>query len=96
MFMGIAVETLTASSLLAIAVLMILSGLLIPRRVYKDKSDEAQRWQLAFEIQRDRSDKLDAQTELLLEQGKATHALITAIFTNSTAIRQSGEQNVVS
>lgn len=96
MFMGFEIETLTASGLLALTVLMILFGALIPRRVYKDKAEEALRWQSAFELQRDRSDKLDSQTELLLEQGKATHALITAVFNNSNAIRQAGEQNVVS
>lgn len=96
MFMGIPIETLTVRGLLALAVLMILFGYLVPRRIYKDKADEAIRWQLAFEKQRDRSDKSDAQAEQMLEQGKATHALITAIFSNSTAIREAGEQNVAS
>jgi len=94
--MGFEIETLTASGLLALTVLMILFGALVPRRVYKDKAEESLRWQSAFEIQRERSDKLESQTELLLEQGKATHALITAVFNNSNAIRQAGEQNVVS
>lgn len=94
MFLGIPIETLTASSLLGIAVLMILSGRLVPRRVYQDKADDCKQWQLAFELQRERADKSDAQTELLLEQGKTTHALITAVFSNSSAIRQAGEQNV--
>jgi len=96
MFMGISIETLTASSLLGLAVLMILFGRLVPRRVYQDKAEEASRWQLAFEIQRERSDKQDVQIESLLEQGKTTHALITAVFSNSAAIRQAGEQNVAS
>jgi len=96
MFMGFEIETLTTASLLSLAVLMILFGRLVPRRVYQDKSEEAIRWQLAFENQRERSDKLDAQTELLLEQGKATHALITAVLSNSAAIRQAGERNVAS
>jgi hypothetical protein len=96
MFMGIPVSTIGATGLLAITVLMILSGQLIPRRVYKDKSDESDRWRTAYEVQREISIKSSAQTELLLEQGKTTHALITAIFSNSTAIRESGEQNVAS
>ena len=94
MYMGIPVADLTAPVLLGITVLMILSGRLIPRRVYQDKANESLRWQTAFELQRDRADKSDNQSEKLLEQGKATHALITAVFANTSAIRQSGDQNV--
>lgn len=94
MFMGIEIETLTVRGLLGLGVLMLMFGQLVPRRVYKDKVEESNRWQLAFETQRERADKADAQAELALEQGKATHALITAVFSNSAAIRQAGEQNV--
>lgn len=94
MLEGIPVGELTPPVLLGITVLMILSGRLVPRRVYKDKADESNRWQLAFEIQRERSDKQDVQIDLLLEQGKATYAFITAVFSNSAAIREAGEQNV--
>ena len=62
MFMGFEVETLTATGLLGLTVLMILFGWLVPRWVYRDKAEESNRWQQAFEFQRERSDKLDAQT----------------------------------
>lgn len=96
MFSGIPVEQLTAPALTGIAVLMVFMGFLVPKRFYQAKVDESQRWQLAFELQRDRADKSDAQTAELLEVAKTTHALITAVFSNSSAIRQAGEQNVVS
>lgn len=96
MFEGIPIETLTVRGLLGLGVLMLMFGYLVPRWVYKDKAEESTRWQLAFEKQRERADKSDAQVEQMLEQGKTTHALITAIFSNSTAIREAGEQNVAS
>lgn len=94
MIFGVPAEVLTGSGLLGMGILMIMNGLLVPRRFYNDKVEEANRWQLAFEAQRERADKSDAHAEQMLEQGKATHALITAIFTNSAAIRSGGEIHV--
>jgi hypothetical protein len=96
MFLGIPTEVWTPAGLLGVVFIMTMRGALVPKRYYNEKIAEATRWQLAFEKQRERADKSDAQAEQLLEQGKATHALITAIFNNSTAIRTAGEQNVVS
>jgi hypothetical protein len=95
MLFGVPPELWTPAGLLAVVFIMVMRGVLVPKRFYNEKVAEASRWQLAFETQRERADKSDAQAEQMLEQGKATHALITAIFNNSTAIRQSGEQNVV-
>lgn len=96
MFQGIPVEQLTAPALCGIAVLMVFLGFLVPKRFYREKVEESQRWQLAFEVQRDRADKSDAQTAELLEVTKTTHALILAVFNHGSTQRQVGETNVVS
>jgi hypothetical protein len=93
---GIPVDKLTAPVLLAIAVLMVLNGLLVPRRVYKDKVEESNRWQLAFETSEKARAESDKQTGELLEVAKTSHALIVAVFQNSEALRQNGERDVAS
>lgn len=98
MIYGIPVKELTAPALLGITILFILTGLLTPRRTYKDKSEECERWRLAFETEREARMTSDGQTAQLLEGQKAQHAMIVAIFENSKNIRESGghEHNVAS
>lgn len=96
MFLDIPVKDLTAPVLLGIGILMVLTGLLVPSRFYKAKSEESERWRLAFETEREARMTSDAQTSELLEGQKTSHALIVAIFKNSEAARESGEKrNVV-
>lgn len=95
MFMGIQVTDLTAPVLLGITVLMILSGLLVPRRVYKDKAEESERWQQSFETERERANISDAQTAQLLEAQKTSHALNVAIFEAIKTLQPRGDRDDV-
>lgn len=93
---GIPFADLTAPTLLGIAVLMLLSGRLFSKAAWQDKADEAERWRKAYEAERESRVTADAQTAELLELAKTTHAFITAVFSNSERIRQSGEPNALS
>lgn len=99
MLQGLPVETLSSpAALLGLAIFMIFMGILIPRRFYKEVCDERDRWREAYEVQRERADKSDAQTAELLEVTKTTHAFIVAIFKKSTATDSQpiGGEHVVS
>jgi hypothetical protein len=98
MIYGIPVEKLTAPVLLGITILLILTGLLVPRRTYKDKAQESERYREAFETEREARMISDRQTSQLLEGQKAQHAMIVAIFENSKVIRdrESGGRDVAS
>lgn len=96
MFDGIPLENLSAKVLLGIAVLMILMGLLVPRRTYNDKVKESERWRLAFETSEKARAESDKQATELLEVAKTDHALIVAIFENSKNASSSGGKNVAS
>lgn len=84
---GLPLVELTAPSLLALTVLMVLTGRLSPRSVVEDKQAEAQQWRDAYEKEREARSLSDSQTAELLEVSKTNHALITAIFANSERIR---------
>lgn len=84
------VDTLSSSALLGLAVFLILTGLLVPRRVLKDKTDEADRWRQAYEAERIARGILDAQTNELLEVARTTHAIIVAMSETSARLRQVG------
>lgn len=81
----IPVEYLAPSALIGLAVLFIFTGVLVPKRFYQEKVDECDRWRLAYELQRERADKSDAQTAELLEVTRTTHAFIVAIFNKSAS-----------
>lgn len=88
---GIPIVGLTAPSLLGVAILLLLTGRLIPRSTWLDKAKEADQWRKAYEAEREARSTSDAQTAELLELAKTTHSFITAVFTNSERIRQSGD-----
>jgi hypothetical protein len=96
MFEGIPIDKLTAPVLLGICVLLILTGRLIPRRVYQDKSEECDRYREAFETEREARATSDAQTSELLEGQKTLLHLVEAIFQNSETARKGGEDLVAS
>lgn len=88
---GIPIVGLTAPGLLGIAILMILTGKLWTNAAYQQKCQEAERWRLAYEAEREARGESEAGTKELLELAKTTQALITGVFTNSEHIRRSGE-----
>jgi hypothetical protein len=96
MFEGVPVEKLTAPVLLGIAILMLLMGWLVPRRTYKDKQDESERWRMAYETEQEARRTSDAQTTELLEVARTTHALIVAFFGNKDLLRSTGGKDVAS
>lgn len=91
---GIPLTVLTPSALLGIVVLMILLGKLVPRIFYKDKVDEAEKWRLAYEAEREARTISDAQTAQLLELAKTTHSILVAMFNTTEQVRQSGGADV--
>lgn len=91
----IAVGNLTASGLLGLAVMLLLTGRIVPRVTLQDKIQECERWRLAYEAEREARATSDKQTSELLEVAKTTQHFITAVFTNSERLRQSGEPDGV-
>lgn len=88
---GIPIGDLSPAGLLGIAIILIFTGGLVPRWVYKGKVSESEKWHTAYELERQARAASDKQTDELLEVAKTTHSLIVAVFSNSERIRQSGE-----
>lgn len=91
---GIPIKDLTAATLLGICIILILLGRLVPRPTYNEKKEEAERWRLAYETERNARQVSDLQTVELLELAKTTHALISAIVRTSGVPQQSGGSDV--
>lgn len=91
---GIPIADLTAKTLLGITVLMIFLGWLVPKWVWKEKSEEANNWRKAYEAEREARATSDAQTAQLLELAKTTHDIIDKAFGDERP-RQSGGAHVV-
>ncbi len=94
---GIPLADLTAPTLLGLTVLLILFGRLVPRSILLKTEKEAERWRLAYEAMKERSDTSDAQTAELLELAKASHSIMVAVFGTTLERRSlsSGEADVV-
>lgn len=63
---NIPVIGLTAPAILGIAVLLMLTGRIVPRSTLRDKEIEIERWQLAYETEREARIVSDNQTSKLL------------------------------
>ena len=87
MFDGVPIVGLTAPTLLGIAVLLMLTGKIVPRSTLIDKTKEASDWKAAYEAEREARASSDAQTVELLEVSKTNHAITVAMF---DVIRQAG------
>ena len=93
---GVPIVGLTAPTLVGLFVLLIFTGMLIPRRIYKDKQAESDQWRTAFETEREARQVADKQTADLLEAHKVTHEVLKAIFRNSEALLKSRGDDVAS
>ena len=94
---GIDVSNLTAPTLVGIAVLSVILGVLVPKYIYKDVIRERDNWRNAYEAEREARVTSDAQTRELLELAKTTHSIVVALFgTAPERSRFSGGQDVVS
>jgi hypothetical protein len=88
---GISLIGLTPAGLLLIVVLMVITGRLVPRYVYQQKADEADRWRAAYEVERTARATSEAQTRELLEMAKTSEKFFSAVFESSERISQSGD-----
>lgn len=95
MLEGISLVNLTASGLLGIVVLMILFDRLISRKRYEEKCQESERWQKAYETERDTRKVSDAQTAQLLEYAIVSHEILEAMFGATEPPRKGGAHRVV-
>lgn len=95
MLEGIPVIGLSAPALVAITVVMLLTGLIVPRRTLMDVIRERNDWKKAYEAEREARQTSDAQTGELLEVAKTTRNIITAMFTNTEQHRRSGGTDVL-
>lgn len=93
MFEELTLSTVSTSTLLGFAIILILTGLLVPRRSLRDKQMEAERWREAYEAERTARAIADAQTSELLEVARTTHSIVVAMAQASTRIRESGDSN---
>ena len=96
MLEGFTVTDWTAGSLLAVAILLMFFGRLIPRPTYDEKVKEAERWRLAYEAEREARMTANEQTAELLEYAKLSHQLLEAVFSNTgEPPRKGGAHRVV-
>lgn len=72
-------EALTASGLLAMAVLAVLLGWLVPRRTLTDQQRETERWRSAYEHAEEARAEQAEQIRELAEVGRTTNAMIAAL-----------------
>lgn len=68
----------TPEGLLGLVVLLVLFGWLIPRRIYRQKEEEAAAWKAAFETEQEAHAETTRQNGVLLE----TNELVQAVFTS--------------
>lgn len=90
---GINLIGLTPAGLLLIAVLMVLTGRLVPRATYLDKAKEADQWRTAYEASELSRSTSEAQTRELLEVAKTSAAFLAAVYEHSerSQLSQSGD-----
>ncbi|WP_436735981.1 hypothetical protein [Streptomyces sp. BBFR102] len=73
---GVKIADLGAVTLLALVVLIVLTGRLVPRRTYDDLREERDTWRSAHTVSEEARAVERAQTRELLELGRTgTHAL---------------------
>lgn len=93
---GLTPADLTPTVLYGLGFLFLMLGWLVPYRTHREKKEEAERWRLAYEKERDARAKSDSQTIELLEFAKTDHSLIVALFEASERAKLPGGTNVVS
>lgn len=92
---GVPLVGLTAPTLLGAAILMLLTGKLWTNAAYQQKCAESDKWQAAYEKERETRLASDAQTSELLEVTKTTNAVITAMFVNTGKYQAPGGPSAV-
>lgn len=77
---GIPLVGLTAPALLGIAILLLLTGRIVPRAHITDKDKEIERWRLAYEAEREARIVSDNQTTKLLVAVEANRDVLFALL----------------
>ncbi|MBS2962588.1 hypothetical protein KGA66_05985 [Actinocrinis puniceicyclus] len=76
---GISLWQASAGSLLAIVVLLILTGRLVPYRMLRDARAEADRWRSAYELEREARERLAIHAAAGIEAARTATAVLTAL-----------------
>ena len=87
---------LSAPAMIGVLIMMLFTGKLWTNSAYQEKKEEAERWRLAYEAEREARQASDSQTIELLEVTKTTQGFIEAVFKNSELIRKSGVSDDIS
>lgn len=70
---------LTAPTLVGVAVLMLLTGRIVPRATLEDARSDAANWRTAYEQEREARSALQKQNGELLELAKTSTSVLTAL-----------------
>lgn len=92
---GIPITDLTAPTLLGIGILLVMFGRLVPWWFYKAKVEEAEKWRMAFEAEKEARINTVAQTQKLIDVTEDIHSIVVAVFRGAELTRQTGEAYVV-
>lgn len=76
---GLPLGTLTPAGLLAVVVLFIAVGKLVPRRTLEDTIEDRNQWREAHRISEQARVELQQQVQELLEHSRATDSFLRAI-----------------
>jgi len=95
MFDGIPLVSLTPPVLLGVAILLLLFGRLWTNSAYQEKCRESERWRKAYETSEKARAISDAQSAELLELGRATYAMLDAVFSTLDPPGGGGAHRVV-
>lgn len=96
MIESIPLDGLSAPAMLGVLIMMLFTGKLWTNSAYQEKKEEADRWRLAYEAEREARQTSDSQTVELLEVTKTTQGFIEAVLRNSETIRKSGVSDDIS
>lgn len=84
----VGLSALTAPALVGLAVLMLLTGRIVPRATLQDARAEASNWREAYELEREARSALQQQNGELLELAKTSTSVLTALGQTSEKLRK--------
>jgi hypothetical protein len=87
---GIPLGSLTPAGLLAIVVLLIAMGKLVPRRTLEDVITDRNEWRTAHRVSEEARLELQQQVSELLEHSRTTDAFLRALPAGAQRAREEG------
>ncbi|HWU22990.1 MAG TPA: hypothetical protein VN088_15750 [Nocardioides sp.] len=85
----------TEGGLIALIVILVLTGWLVPRRLLQDARRESERWRQAYELERRAREQLLDHAQLAVETARTTTAVLEAVRGNSGASEGEPDATVV-